>query len=364
MASFFRPTPVRGSTKYGSKGGCAADLLRELHLPAETATALSALGNMGIAQSTWSTYKTAKTMIEKCQADVKVDLSVPFDQRKTLIFIDWLVRVRKLKASTVNSYLAGVRQLHTIVGAEPPNLRTSLVKLVLKGLSNRDGIHSRSKDKVGRLPMTMNMMLVLKNTISNSDFNKRDKKLLWAVSTIAFAGAFRIGEILSKHEATFDPDFTLLTRDVTWSLDSNDSTVIHVSLKCPKETKSVAPTVVDLYQNNGPLCPVKAFLTWFKLKPREAECPMFRWENGTPLTGTKLNAIMSKLLGPYTDRNKGSFNTHSFRIGLASMLGTLGYSDEEVQASGRWSSRAFETYMKLKRTKRAALGKQIRNITL
>ena len=303
-------------------------------------------------------------MIRKCEIELKTDLSIPFDQRKTLIFIDYLVRVRNLKASTVNSYLAGIRQLHVIAGEEPPNLRTSLVKLVLKGIGNRDGIQKRSKGSAGRLPMTLNMMLIFKNTIANSDLHKRDKKLLWAVSTFAFAGAFRIGEILSKLESTFDPDFTLLTRDVTSSLDKDGSSVIHVSLKCPKETKTAAPTVVDLYQNNGPICPVKAFMTWFKSKPRDKNSPLFRLDNGTPLTGAKLNSYMSKFLGPYTDKSKGTFNTHSFRIGLASMLGSLGYSDEEVQASGRWSSRAFEAYMKLKRTKRSRLGKQIRNITL
>jgi hypothetical protein len=38
-----------------------------------------------------------------------------------------------LRASTVNSYLAGVRQMHIMLGLEPPNLRSSLVKLILKG---------------------------------------------------------------------------------------------------------------------------------------------------------------------------------------------------------------------------------------
>jgi hypothetical protein len=191
-----------------------------LNLPSETASALSELRNMGISNSTWSTYKTARTMIPKCQIETKVDLSIPFDKRKTLIFIDWLVRVRKLKGSTINSYLAGVRQLHVVKGLDPPNIRSSLVKLVLKGIENRDGIQKRSRTKVGRLPMTMNMMLLFKNTIANSDIGKTDKKLLWAVATVAFAGAFRIGEILSKHESTFDPDFTLLSKDVSWNKDS------------------------------------------------------------------------------------------------------------------------------------------------
>jgi hypothetical protein len=159
-------------------------------------------------------------MIRKCETDTSEDMSIPLNQRKILIFIDWLVRVRKVKASTINSYLAGIRQLHVVTGLEPPNLRSSLVKLVLKGIENRDGIHKRQRKFVGRLPMTMNMMLVFKNTIVNSEFSKHDKKLLWAVATVAFAGAFRIGEILSKQESTFDPDFTLLTRDVSWSRDS------------------------------------------------------------------------------------------------------------------------------------------------
>jgi hypothetical protein len=137
-------------------------------------------------------------MIQKCESETKADLSIPFNQKKTLIFIDWLVRIRKLKASTVNSYLAGVRQLHIVKGLDPPNIRSSLVKLVLRGIENRDGIQKRTGSNKGRLPMTLNMMLVFKNTIANSDFGKNDKRLLWAVSTVAFAGGFRIGEILSK----------------------------------------------------------------------------------------------------------------------------------------------------------------------
>jgi hypothetical protein len=124
------------------------------------------------------------------------------------VFIDWPARTRRLKAATISSYLAGVRQLHVMTGAELPNLRGSLNKLVLKGIKNKDGIEKRSSGETGRLPITINMMLILKNTIASSELNKHDKRLLWAVSTMAFARAFRGGEILSKHEATYDPDFT------------------------------------------------------------------------------------------------------------------------------------------------------------
>jgi len=211
--------------------------------------------------------------------------------------------------------------------------------------------------------MTINMMLALKTLIAQSNTGNHDKKLLWAVSTLAFAGAFRIGELLNKTQSTFDPDFTLLAKDITTSTDKANKITLHVTLKCPKETRSAAPTIVDIYQNDGPLCPIKAFLAWRKLRPRESDLPLFRDESGTPLTGTKMNTIIRQFLDPYTDTEIGHFGTHSFRIGLASMLGEQGFSDENVKESGRWSSRVFETYMKLKRTKRAMIGKQISKLT-
>ena len=39
--------------------------------------------------------------------------------------------------------------------------------------------------------------------------------------------------------------------------------------------------------------------------------------------------------------------THSFRIGMASMCGNLGYEDSLVQVLGRWKSDCFKLYMKL-----------------
>jgi hypothetical protein len=72
---------------------------------------------------------------------------------------------------------------------------------------------------------------------------------------------------------------------------------------------------------------------------------------------------MRLLLDPYTDMSKGHFSGHSFRIGLASMLANLGLPDEELQAAGRWSSRAFEIYMRLKRTKRTAVATKIQQLT-
>jgi hypothetical protein len=75
-----------------------------------------------------------------------------------------------------------------------------------------------------------------------------------------------------------------------------------------------------------------------------------------------MNKILERTLGLYTDKSIGKFTTHSFRIGLASELGRLGCSDEEIKEAGRWSSRAFERYIKLRRTRRANAAALIRKL--
>jgi hypothetical protein len=337
--------------------------ITSIGLTADVAQSIANWSNLAVSKKTWSTYKTAEQMLKKCSLDCKIQMDLPLGQKQILTFIDWLARVRGLKCSTIESYLAGIRQLHIVTGLQAPVLRSDLVKLVLKGISHRDGIAYRQRNWEGRLPMTLNAMLLFKSLIRTSSFAEPDKALIWAVSTIAFARAFRIHEILSKTESTFDPIFTLLTDHISWSSDAGQE-VLHIKLNCPKESKSAAPTIVDIYQNDGSICPIRAFKKWFRLKPRAAKMPLFRWQDGTPFTGRKLNQIMKKLLGPHTDPDIGFFSTHSFRIGIATMLGQAGFEDQEIMATGRWSSRVFERYIRLARTRRAAAHKKISNLDI
>ena len=338
-------------------------MLDLLDLPKETAESIAKFSNLGVAQSTWNTYRTAKTMLLKCAKETGQSMELPLKNKQILIFIDYLARKRGLKGASISSYLSGLRQLHIIQNFDPPEFRTGLVKLVLRGISNQDGIVDRNKGLTGRLPMTTNVMLLLQKLINKLEYSVTDKAMLWAAATLAFAGAFRINEILCKRESTFDPDFELLAENVTLRTDKQGNTTIQVTLKCPKEAKSNIPTTVDVYQNNGPLCPVLALRQWGGLKTSNKKLPVFRFQDGTPLTGVKLNRILDQTLGKYTNKTIGKFTTHSFRIGLASELGRLGCTDEEIKEAGRWSSRAFERYIKLQRPKRGPAAQHIKKLS-
>ena len=69
------------------------------------AKTLTAYANYGLAKNTWSSYQTVRNHIERCESDMNVELSLPFNVEKTLTFVAWLMEVRKVKALTIEKYL-------------------------------------------------------------------------------------------------------------------------------------------------------------------------------------------------------------------------------------------------------------------
>jgi hypothetical protein len=297
-----------------------------------------------------------------CQKEHRVEFCWPWSVENVLLFVHWLVAVRNVKEGTVKSYLSGVRQLHVTKGLDVPNLRPDVVKLILKGKKNMDAAASRMTEQNGRQPMTVDLMKTLKEEIRLWDKPWNTRLLVWCVCTLAFHGAFRIHEILCKTESFFDPDYTLLTEDVTMTTDKAGKRTIHVKLKSPKEQKGKHATIVDVFESGNSLCPVKAFIRWKARQNCEIGSPLFRDIDGTPLTGKKINTIMKKMLKGESASVTGKYSSHSFRMGIASLLGSEGFEDDEIKAAGRWSSRAFETYVKTDRTKRASMGRAIAKI--
>jgi hypothetical protein len=337
-------------------------MFANMDIPQEVKMSLARIGNHGLAKETWSSYRTGERMLLKCQKEYNRKFDLPLGKADLLVFIDWLIRVRGLKAATVKCYLAGIRQLHIMKGLDPPILMDSQVKLILKGQQNIDNAEKRQNSDKGRLPVTMTMMKLLKENIRQWDKSNETKLLVWAVCTLAFHGAFRIHELLCRTETSFDPAYDLLRQDVkieTATYGGKTTRFLTVRLKSPKEQRDGKTVVVDVFESGGDICPVRAYRKWEKLSQGEADWPAFRAPCGTPLTGRKLNSYIRELLGGSVDYEKGKITSHSFRSGIASILGSKGFSDEEIKQAGRWSSNAFQAYMKLPRTKRAAIARRI-----
>ena len=100
------------------------------------------------------------------------------DTRKVLLFVHWLFHTRKVAASTVNSYLSGLRYLHILRGVELPVLRPPIVEGLIKGKQNLENIENRQAGKAKRAPITLNVIKLFKLEIKNWENSRENKALV------------------------------------------------------------------------------------------------------------------------------------------------------------------------------------------
>ena len=358
----FKPSCTPGSTKYGEKN-IRIQPSSSLPITPRQQQQLTALTSLSLTKKTWASYKTAETMLAKCCRANNIKKDLPISASTVMTFILWLAYDRGLKAATINSYLAGVRQLHIMKGVDPPKLRTNLVSMALKGQEHKDQVAKRLAPHKERQPITPDVLLLLKARLSESTFLPVDQRLVWSVCTIAFFGAFRGIELLCRQESCFDPAFNLLAEDIAVVEDSESGGhALQIKVKAPKEDKRGKSVIVDVFQARRDICPVTAYIKWQKLlPPSEPGLPAFRWSSGAPLTSRRLNSILKDRLAGYLDGAEAQYTSHSFRTGAASMMGSLGYTDDDIKVVGKWASSAFEKYVKLPRNKRKAVARSFCN---
>ena len=332
-------------------------------MPNNIKAALATAANHSISENTWKTYKSAMNQLEKCQEHYNRVFHFPMTKEDVLVFVAFLLYEKKLKANTVEVYLSALRQVHLSKGHVVKELRPDIVKSVLGGQKNIDSLNKGEGEN--RLPVTIKMLKLLKLELNRIEGQRGFRKLVWAVATLCFFGAFRVHEILAKQVSNFDPINTLLGSDLrikTVRVGNEKVKMITVLVKSPKESRCVNNKVIDVYENGGPLCPVRALENWLgSAPPIKKGLPVFRMFDGTPFTGKKLNEVLRKVFKPHIPRGKGYVSSHSFRAGIASLMGAMGYGDDDIMAVGRWSSRCFENYVKLPRTKRLKMAREMGN---
>ena len=344
---------MRGSTKYGGENDNRMRMSGP-ELKESEWSELNELYSYGLSKGTWSNYKTAEKLLIECCIEKGIARELPVNENTVLAFVHWLALNRGVTSGTISNYLSGIRQLHVMNGVPDRNIRTERIKLLLAGIKNKEMAKKRSEGIDRRRPITPDILRLLKARVAESNMRGVDQRLIWSVSSIIFHGAFRIHELVCKVEGSFDPDFTLLGSDILIVSGSQDNPQdsLQLRIKAPKEDKAGNSIIVDVYETSNDLCPVTAFKKWKQRSRCEDDQPVFRWSNGTPLTGRKFNEILKERLTGYVDGAEKLFSSHSFRSGAASMLGCLGYSDADIKAVGRWGSRAFLEYVRLPRTQR------------
>merc|ERR1712105_44441 len=137
------------------------------------------------------------------------DMSLPFNGDKTLEFVGWMIE-KQYKSRTMSSYLSAVRMFHIACGFNEPCLREPIIKMILKGQDNWDKIQEKIIGIIGRLPVTIKVMKLLKVNLCKANWPILEKRLFWAVACMPWSGSFRIHELLSKEKGEICEQTTLM----------------------------------------------------------------------------------------------------------------------------------------------------------
>jgi len=314
-------------------------------------TQLEWLSGHCVAQSTWRTYNTAGNLFRWFCSEKSIAPELPATAETITRFVLWLSFTRKVSQATITVYLAGLRQLHIQHGVDCPALRSDFTKMLLQGKKNSE-VRQKYNGITTRQPATVEVMLRLKGALRMSTFDAYTRRLIWTVSTILFFGALRSGEILSVSAATFDPRFCACSEDIVLALNkTTGSKKLVLTVKTPKEEKAGANATVEIFQaKNEQICAVTSWEKWRALNPPlEVGQPVFRHQDGAPFTQPDLNKALKTLL---PDNN---ISSHSFRIGAATEMGARGFIDDDIKLAGRWSSGAFNRYVRKGKSRRSAV---------
>ncbi len=250
---------VKGSAKYNGRGLYTKESFNFVGIKPGIAYMLANAANHSLSVNTWKTYSTVKTHIESCSKFYNNQFKFPMDQNDVVKFIGWLMYVRQVKGSTIDVYVAALRQIHMASGYIVKNLRPDIVASIINGQKNVDTLSV--KKTATRLPVTFSILKLLKIEINNLNLAISEKRLIWAVCSINFFGALRVHESLAKNKSYFDPINTLLGKDLILKkikINKEAVWVIQMRIKSPKESRAVNNKILDIYENKGPLCPVRA----------------------------------------------------------------------------------------------------------
>jgi hypothetical protein len=155
--------------------------------------------------------------------------------------------------------------------------------------------------------------------------------------------------------SSFDPFQTLLWSDISFRQDS--SVLLHI--KIPKSS-SPNGDFIDLFPFPDPrYCPT-SFLKQLRanqlsLSSFQITLPVFRFSTQKNLTPSHLSSLLCSLLQPlHILGTYDSLSGHSFRAGIPSTLATLPQppSEFKIKLWGRWTSEAYQQYLRLKTDQR------------
>ena len=191
---------------------------------------------MGLADSTQKSYRTAsKRFNDFC---IKFSINTPFPVSELVLcsFAAYLAD-DGLKPSSIKVYLAAIRSLQINLGLPDPGDQSSLPRLkrIMAGIA-RCQLKKGSQTKP-RLPITTTILSKI-HTELLQDPRVANRTLIWAISSLAFFGFFRLGELIWESPGQYNEATHLSWDDIAVNNRDNPTVLwVHLFLNALSVTK-------------------------------------------------------------------------------------------------------------------------------
>jgi hypothetical protein len=300
------------------------------------------------SKSTWNKHASAIACFRNFEIWAGKKHAFPLFETSICEFIEFALKIKGLKHSTVQSYLSSLLFFHKLRKLDESGFTSFIVKTMLKGAKNLEFYTDLTKPT--RKAMSFPLLKILSHEIASKNWDPERKQVIWTAMVTAFFGSFRFGEILSKSENAYNENETLLWRDVIFSKGA-----VTITVKLPKNRKACAE-YIDLFSlPDSRFCPILALRKLRAIhKAKSDSHPVFSYTNGSMLTPTVINNTLTLLLTPHLGEEAALYTGHSFRAALPSALASCPEisSDELIKSWGRWTSSSFKLYTRLKLNQR------------
>ena len=305
-------------------------------LAANLNTTVKYLLSQSFAPSTSVTYRRARALYELlCVQRGQNMPSYPLGIQDAILFIAYLFQ-RNMAASTIATYVAAMATINRLHGgADIFNL--FIVKKLLTG------VHRIRSSVDTRLPIQLNLLHALVESIPHVVPTPFMQALLKAAYLVCLHAFLRVGEIAAKSAS--DTIRPLQLQDVALQPPVNPSSCLITLRQSKNSTSSQSIHLTKRLHLPTAFCPVAA-IAKYRLLRGSQEGMFFILGCKRPLTKCVFNTLLARSIS-WVGLDPSRYKAHSFRIGAATTAALQGVSDEKIQLLGRWKSGAFRKYIRI-----------------
>ena len=184
------------------------------------------------------------------------------------------------------------------------------------------------------------MLRHLCGVLQQLKLQEHDKAMFRSALTLAFFGCLRVSEFTySRHTQEANPQFG----DISVS---RTSLVYHLR-RSKTDQFGIGAYIMISSSRDKVICPCRAMLAYLaQLRKPLASAPLYQWYDGSPLKRQRFVTLL-KLALQQCGYDPRCYNSHSLRMGAATLAAKQGFSEDAIKRLGRWKSSAYRHYVKL-----------------